>query len=113
MPPVSKPKTVLFLLWLLTANLGQIAFESVVSIVNSLHNSQELERDHQGRNCLLAKYLYYAFRLPESQGEIFSTGEGATLAFLLCCYSWDAKSSMPCSYVFGHSLEYGMALYGT
>ncbi|XP_031440380.1 dedicator of cytokinesis protein 8 isoform X2 [Clupea harengus] len=57
-----------------TANLGQIAFESVVSIVNSLHNSQELERDHQGRNCLLAKYLYYAFRLPESQGEIFSTG---------------------------------------
>ncbi|XP_076145387.1 dedicator of cytokinesis protein 8 isoform X3 [Alosa pseudoharengus] len=57
-----------------TANLGQIAFESVVSIINSLHNSQELERDHQGRNCLLAKYLYYAFRLPETQGEMASTG---------------------------------------
>ncbi|XP_063042281.1 dedicator of cytokinesis protein 8 [Engraulis encrasicolus] len=57
-----------------TANLGQIAFESVVSIVNSLHNSQELERDQQGRNCLLARYLYYAFRLPDTQGDIITTG---------------------------------------
>ncbi|KAL2079535.1 hypothetical protein ACEWY4_025279 [Coilia grayii] len=57
-----------------TANLAQIAFESVVSIVNSLHNSQELDRDQQGRNCLLAIYLYYAFRLPESQGDIITTG---------------------------------------
>uniref|UniRef100_A0A3B4DTK2 Dedicator of cytokinesis 8 n=1 Tax=Pygocentrus nattereri TaxID=42514 RepID=A0A3B4DTK2_PYGNA len=46
-----------------TANLAQIAFESVVSVVNSLHNSQELAKDHQGRNCLLATYLYFVFRL--------------------------------------------------
>uniref|UniRef100_A0A8C7KHS0 Dedicator of cytokinesis 8 n=1 Tax=Oncorhynchus kisutch TaxID=8019 RepID=A0A8C7KHS0_ONCKI len=46
-----------------TANLAQIAFESVVSIVNSLHNSQELARDQQGRNGLLATYLYWVFRL--------------------------------------------------
>uniref|UniRef100_A0A4W5KBR4 Dedicator of cytokinesis 8 n=1 Tax=Hucho hucho TaxID=62062 RepID=A0A4W5KBR4_9TELE len=45
------------------ANLAQIAFESVVSIVNSLHNSQELARDQQGRNGLLATYLYWVFRL--------------------------------------------------
>uniref|UniRef100_A0A671L1Y1 Dedicator of cytokinesis 8 n=1 Tax=Sinocyclocheilus anshuiensis TaxID=1608454 RepID=A0A671L1Y1_9TELE len=44
-----------------TANLAQIAFESVVSVVNSLHNSQELAKDHQGRNCLLATYLYFVF----------------------------------------------------
>uniref|UniRef100_A0A8C7VN45 Dedicator of cytokinesis 8 n=1 Tax=Oncorhynchus mykiss TaxID=8022 RepID=A0A8C7VN45_ONCMY len=44
-----------------TANLAQIAFESVVSIVNSLHNSQELARDQQGRNGLLATYLYWVF----------------------------------------------------
>uniref|UniRef100_A0A8C8J313 Dedicator of cytokinesis 8 n=1 Tax=Oncorhynchus tshawytscha TaxID=74940 RepID=A0A8C8J313_ONCTS len=44
------------------ANLAQIAFESVVSIVNSLHNSQELARDQQGRNGLLATYLYWVFR---------------------------------------------------
>uniref|UniRef100_H3DJQ4 Dedicator of cytokinesis 8 n=1 Tax=Tetraodon nigroviridis TaxID=99883 RepID=H3DJQ4_TETNG len=48
-----------------TANLAQIAFESVVSIVNSLHNSQELIRDQQGRNSLLATYLYWVFQLPD------------------------------------------------
>uniref|UniRef100_A0A3B4YNS5 Dedicator of cytokinesis 8 n=1 Tax=Seriola lalandi dorsalis TaxID=1841481 RepID=A0A3B4YNS5_SERLL len=48
-----------------TANLAQIAFESVVSIVNSLHNSQELIRDQQGRNSLLATYLYWVFCLPD------------------------------------------------
>ncbi|KAG5841269.1 hypothetical protein ANANG_G00197760 [Anguilla anguilla] len=57
-----------------TANLGQIAFESVVSIVNSLHNSQELAKDQQGRNCLLATYLYYVFRLPDTHRETQGTG---------------------------------------
>ncbi|KAI5611092.1 dedicator of cytokinesis protein 8 isoform X2, partial [Silurus asotus] len=55
-----------------TANLAQIAFESVVSVVNSLHNSQELAKDHQGRNCLLATYLYYVFRLPDTQLEVIN-----------------------------------------
>ncbi|KAL7828401.1 hypothetical protein SRHO_G00320350 [Serrasalmus rhombeus] len=59
-----------------TANLAQIAFESVVSVVNSLHNSQELAKDHQGRNCLLATYLYFVFRLPDTPLEVFSTGTG-------------------------------------
>uniref|UniRef100_A0A671PFR0 Dedicator of cytokinesis protein 8-like n=1 Tax=Sinocyclocheilus anshuiensis TaxID=1608454 RepID=A0A671PFR0_9TELE len=57
-----------------TANLAQIAFESVVSVVNSLHNSQELAKDHQGRNCLLATYLYFVFRLPDTQHEIHTSG---------------------------------------
>lgn len=56
------------------ANLAQIAFESVVSVVNSLHNSQELAKDHQGRNCLLATYLYYVFRLPDTPLEVINTG---------------------------------------
>ena len=55
------------------ANLAQIAFESVVSIVNRLHNSQELARDQQGRNGLLATYLYWVFRLPDSN-ELLNTG---------------------------------------
>ncbi|XP_057213627.1 dedicator of cytokinesis protein 8 isoform X1 [Triplophysa rosa] len=59
-----------------TANLAQIAFESVVSVINSLHNSQELAKDHQGRNCLLATYLYFVFRLPDTQHEIHTTGTG-------------------------------------
>uniref|UniRef100_W5MSP2 Dedicator of cytokinesis 8 n=1 Tax=Lepisosteus oculatus TaxID=7918 RepID=W5MSP2_LEPOC len=62
-----------------TANLAQIAFESVVSVVNSLHNSQELAKDQHGRNCLLASYLYYVFRLPDTQKEILSTGSGTSL----------------------------------
>uniref|UniRef100_A0A673MN71 Dedicator of cytokinesis protein 8-like n=1 Tax=Sinocyclocheilus rhinocerous TaxID=307959 RepID=A0A673MN71_9TELE len=64
-----------------TANLAQIAFESVVSVVNSLHNSQELAKDHQGRNCLLATYLYFVFRLPDTQHEIHtSAGTGGLMA---------------------------------
>ncbi|XP_048834513.1 dedicator of cytokinesis protein 8 isoform X1 [Brienomyrus brachyistius] len=62
-----------------TANLAQIAFESVVSIINSLHNSQELVRDQQGRNCLLATYLYFVFRLPYTQREIVTTGTGGQM----------------------------------
>lgn len=57
-----------------TANLAQIAFESVVSIVNSLHNSQELIRDQQGRNSLLATYLYWVFHLPDPPQEVQNAG---------------------------------------
>ncbi|XP_026125842.1 dedicator of cytokinesis protein 8 isoform X3 [Carassius auratus] len=63
-----------------TANLAQIAFESVVSVVNSLHNSQELAKDHQGRNCLLATYLYFVFRLPDTHHEIHTPGTGGLMA---------------------------------
>ncbi|XP_027889254.1 dedicator of cytokinesis protein 8 isoform X1 [Xiphophorus couchianus] len=57
-----------------TANLAQIAFESVVSIVNSLHNSQELFRDQLGRNILLATYLYWVFRLPDPPRDTQNAG---------------------------------------
>ncbi|KAG7223380.1 hypothetical protein INR49_032207 [Caranx melampygus] len=59
-----------------TANLAQIAFESVVSIVNGLHNSQELIKDQQGRNSLLATYLYWFFRLPDPPRDMQSSGSG-------------------------------------
>uniref|UniRef100_UPI00398F3272 dedicator of cytokinesis protein 8 isoform X2 n=1 Tax=Pristiophorus japonicus TaxID=55135 RepID=UPI00398F3272 len=52
-----------------TANLAQFTFESVVSIVNSLHNSPDLSKDQHGRNCLLMSYVYYVFRLPDTQKE--------------------------------------------
>uniref|UniRef100_A0A7N6A649 Dedicator of cytokinesis 8 n=1 Tax=Anabas testudineus TaxID=64144 RepID=A0A7N6A649_ANATE len=58
-----------------TANLAQIAFESVVSIVNSLHNSQELNKDQQGRNSLLATYLYWVFRLPDPPRDVQNAAE--------------------------------------
>ncbi|XP_037832858.1 dedicator of cytokinesis protein 8 isoform X2 [Kryptolebias marmoratus] len=62
-----------------TANLAQIAFESVVSIVNSLHNSQELVRDQLGRNSLLVTYLYWVFRLPDPPGDMQSGGPMSSL----------------------------------
>ncbi|KAH0628292.1 hypothetical protein JD844_009217 [Phrynosoma platyrhinos] len=57
-----------------TANFSQFAFESVVAIVNSLHNSKDLNKDQHGRNCLLASYVYYIFRLPEIQKEVVKLG---------------------------------------
>nr|XP_006137919.1 dedicator of cytokinesis protein 8 isoform X1 [Pelodiscus sinensis] len=57
-----------------TANFSQFAFESVVAIVNSLHNSKDLSKDQHGRNCLLASYIYYVFRLPEPQQDIARLG---------------------------------------
>ncbi|XP_077200985.1 dedicator of cytokinesis protein 8 isoform X3 [Paroedura picta] len=56
------------------ANFSQYAFETVVSIVNSLHNSQDLSKDQHGRKCLLASYIYYVFRLPEVQRNIVKLG---------------------------------------
>ncbi|KAJ6669596.1 hypothetical protein lerEdw1_000145 [Lerista edwardsae] len=53
-----------------TANFSQFAFESVAAIVNSLHNSKDLSKDQHGRNCLLASYVYYVFRLPEVQRDV-------------------------------------------
>lgn len=37
----------------------------MVAIANSLHNSKDLRKDQHGRNCLLASYVHYVFRLPE------------------------------------------------
>uniref|UniRef100_A0A2K5DFD9 Dedicator of cytokinesis 8 n=1 Tax=Aotus nancymaae TaxID=37293 RepID=A0A2K5DFD9_AOTNA len=53
-----------------TANFSQFAFESVVAIANSLHNSKNLSKDQHGRNCLLASYVHYVFRLPEPQRDM-------------------------------------------
>ncbi|XP_023605233.1 dedicator of cytokinesis protein 8-like, partial [Myotis lucifugus] len=53
-----------------TANFSQFAFESVVAIANSLHNSKDLSKDQHGRNCLLASYVHYVFRLPELQKDL-------------------------------------------
>ncbi|XP_068092049.1 dedicator of cytokinesis protein 8 isoform X2 [Hyperolius riggenbachi] len=57
-----------------TATFSQFTFESVVSIVSSLHNSKDLSKDQHGRNCLLASYVYYVFRLPEVQKDMFIAG---------------------------------------
>ncbi|KAM8960557.1 dedicator of cytokinesis protein 8 [Pelodytes ibericus] len=57
-----------------TANFSQDAFECVVSIVNSLHNSKDLNKDQHGRNCLLASYVHYVFRLPEIHKDLLIAG---------------------------------------
>ncbi|XP_004677678.1 PREDICTED: dedicator of cytokinesis protein 8 isoform X2 [Condylura cristata] len=62
-----------------TANFSQFAFESVVAIANSLHNSKELSKDLHGRNCLLASYVHYVFRLPEVQRDVPKSGSSTVL----------------------------------
>lgn len=57
-----------------SANFSQFAFESVVAIANSLHNSKDLSKDQHGRNCLLASYVHYVFRLPELQKDLPKSG---------------------------------------
>ncbi|KAM7330040.1 hypothetical protein ACRRTK_011653 [Alexandromys fortis] len=57
-----------------TANFSQFAFESVVAIANSLHNSKDLRKDQHGRNCLLASYVHYVFRLPELHRDVPKSG---------------------------------------
>uniref|UniRef100_A0A8C6W216 Dedicator of cytokinesis 8 n=2 Tax=Nannospalax galili TaxID=1026970 RepID=A0A8C6W216_NANGA len=57
-----------------SANFSQFAFESVVAIANSLHNSKDLSKDQHGRNCLLASYVHYAFRLPELHRDMHKSG---------------------------------------
>uniref|UniRef100_A0A8D0VR93 Dedicator of cytokinesis 8 n=1 Tax=Sus scrofa TaxID=9823 RepID=A0A8D0VR93_PIG len=57
-----------------TANFSQLAFESVAVTANSLHNSKGLGKDQHGRNCLLASYVHYVFRLPEPQRDIPKSG---------------------------------------
>ncbi|XP_023577660.1 dedicator of cytokinesis protein 8 isoform X1 [Octodon degus] len=62
-----------------TANFSQFAFESVAAIANSLHNSKDLSKDQHGRNCLLASYVHYAFRLPELHRDAPKSGGPAPL----------------------------------
>ena len=57
-----------------SANFSQFAFESVVVTANSLHNSKGLGKDQHGRNCLLASYVHYVFRLPEPQRDVPKPG---------------------------------------
>ncbi|KAM4824460.1 LOW QUALITY PROTEIN: dedicator of cytokinesis protein 8-like [Urocitellus parryii] len=61
-----------------TANFSKFAFESVVVIANSLHNRKDLSKDQHGRNCLLASYVHYIFRLPELHRD--SPKQGGTTA---------------------------------
>ncbi|KAB0368657.1 hypothetical protein FD755_019691, partial [Muntiacus reevesi] len=61
------------------ANFSQFAFESVVVTANSLHNSKGLGKDQHGRNCLLASYVHYVFRLPEPQRDAPKSGGPAVL----------------------------------
>lgn len=61
-----------------SANFSQFAFESVGAIANSLHNSKDLGKDQHGRNCLLASYVHYVFRLPEVQRDFSKSGSVAS-----------------------------------
>lgn len=57
-------------------NLGQASFEAMASIINRLHKNLEGNHDQHGRNNLLASYIYYVFRLPNTYPNSPSPGPG-------------------------------------
>ncbi|XP_053549641.1 dedicator of cytokinesis protein 7 isoform X14 [Bombina bombina] len=57
-------------------NLGQAAFEAMASITNRLHKNLEANHDQHGRNNLLASYIHYVFRLPNTDPNSPSPGAG-------------------------------------
>ncbi|XP_073090160.1 dedicator of cytokinesis protein 7 isoform X11 [Manis javanica] len=57
-------------------NLGQASFEAMASIINRLHKNLEGNHDQHGRNSLLASYIYYVFRLPNTYPNSPSPGPG-------------------------------------
>ncbi|XP_058887407.1 dedicator of cytokinesis protein 7 isoform X9 [Acipenser ruthenus] len=58
-------------------NLGQAAFEVMASVVNRLHKYVDSSQDQHGRNSLLSSYIYYVFRLPNTDPSSASPGPGA------------------------------------
>ncbi|XP_069837463.1 dedicator of cytokinesis protein 7 isoform X8 [Dendropsophus ebraccatus] len=57
-------------------NLGQASFEAMASITNRLHKNLEGSQDQHGRNNLLASYIHYVFRLPNTDPNSPSPGPG-------------------------------------
>uniref|UniRef100_A0A668A6J5 Dedicator of cytokinesis 7 n=1 Tax=Myripristis murdjan TaxID=586833 RepID=A0A668A6J5_9TELE len=57
-------------------NLGQASFEVMASIVNRLHKYLDTSQDMHGRNSLLSSYIYYVFRLPNTDPNSPSPGPG-------------------------------------
>uniref|UniRef100_A0A8B9F805 Dedicator of cytokinesis 7 n=1 Tax=Amazona collaria TaxID=241587 RepID=A0A8B9F805_9PSIT len=61
-------------------NLGQASFEAMASIINRLHKNLDGNQDQHGRNSLLASYIYYVFRLPNTYPNSPSPGRSVHYA---------------------------------
>uniref|UniRef100_A0A668A9U7 Dedicator of cytokinesis 7 n=1 Tax=Myripristis murdjan TaxID=586833 RepID=A0A668A9U7_9TELE len=62
-------------------NLGQASFEVMASIVNRLHKYLDTSQDMHGRNSLLSSYIYYVFRLPNTDPNSPSPGLGGSVHY--------------------------------
>uniref|UniRef100_A0A8C3NTQ5 Uncharacterized protein n=1 Tax=Geospiza parvula TaxID=87175 RepID=A0A8C3NTQ5_GEOPR len=62
-------------------NLGQASFEAMASIINRLHKNLDGNQDQHGRNSLLASYIYYVFRLPNTYPNSPSPGSSFVFSF--------------------------------
>lgn len=68
--------------FLLSVNLGQASFEAMASIINRLHKNLDGNQDQHGRNSLLASYIYYVFRLPNTYPNSPSPGSSFISYFI-------------------------------
>ncbi|XP_048395891.1 dedicator of cytokinesis protein 7 isoform X4 [Stegostoma tigrinum] len=74
-------------------NMGQPSFEAMTSIVNRLHKNLEANQDQHGRNNLLASYIYYVFRLPNTESNPSSPGPGGCVLGGSMHYATMARSA--------------------
>lgn len=81
--------------FLLSVNLGQASFEAMASIINRLHKNLDGNQDQHGRNSLLASYIYYVFRLPNTYPNSPSPGELVFFFFhCISCLLKEGKSRL-------------------
>lgn len=69
--------------FLLSVNLGQASFEAMASIINRLHKNLDGNQDQHGRNSLLASYIYYVFRLPNTYPNSPSPGSSFVFYYFI------------------------------
>uniref|UniRef100_A0A8C2NI82 Dedicator of cytokinesis 7 n=1 Tax=Capra hircus TaxID=9925 RepID=A0A8C2NI82_CAPHI len=75
-------------------NLGQASFEAMASIINRLHKNLEGNHDQHGRNSLLASYIYYVFRLPNTYPNSPSPGILFFFTLKLSCIDYHATCNI-------------------
>uniref|UniRef100_A0A8D2MTQ6 Dedicator of cytokinesis 7 n=1 Tax=Zonotrichia albicollis TaxID=44394 RepID=A0A8D2MTQ6_ZONAL len=77
-------------------NLGQASFEAMASIINRLHKNLDGNQDQHGRNSLLASYIYYVFRLPNTYPNSPSPGSSSVFHFISSLYFCKRSLSLSC-----------------
>uniref|UniRef100_A0A8D2MTV6 Dedicator of cytokinesis 7 n=1 Tax=Zonotrichia albicollis TaxID=44394 RepID=A0A8D2MTV6_ZONAL len=84
-------------------NLGQASFEAMASIINRLHKNLDGNQDQHGRNSLLASYIYYVFRLPNTYPNSPSPGSSSVFHFISTLRGVGKATDRSCNRMSSHT----------